>query len=87
MGKGAVTADGENFEGQCSTHGQPLSKSGADFAKTIENLGADPADPWKIPADVQKLYDDRNEELRAIVAKRHAEEAEWPSRNSLQSSS
>ena len=81
MGKGAVTADGENFEGQCSTHGQPLSKSGADFAKTIENLGADPADPWKIPADVQKLYDDRNEELRAIVAKRHAEEAEWAKAN------
>lgn len=81
MGKGAVTAEGENFEGQCSTHGQPLSKSGADFAKTIENLGADPADPWKIPADVQKLYDDRNEELRAIVAKRHAEEAEWAKSN------
>ena len=28
MGKGAVKADGESFEGQCSTHGQPLSKSG-----------------------------------------------------------
>lgn len=81
MGRGAVTATGENFEGKCSTHGQPLSKSGADYAKTIENLGADPADPWKIPADVQKLYDDRNEELRKIVAKRHAEEAEWAKAN------
>ncbi len=30
MGRGAVTADGSNFEGKCSTHGQPLSKSGAD---------------------------------------------------------
>ncbi len=81
MGKGAVTADGQCFEGQCSTHGQPLSKSGADFAKTIENLGADPADPWNIPADVQKLYDDRNAELRAIVAKRHAQEEEWAKAN------
>ena len=42
MGKGCVTAEGENFEGQCSTHGQPLSKSGADFPKTVENLGGDP---------------------------------------------
>lgn len=81
MGKGAVTATGENFEGQCSTHGQPLSKSGADFAKTIENLGADPADPWKIPAEVAALYADRNEELRRIVARRHAQEEEWAKAN------
>ncbi len=26
MGRGCVKADGSNFEGQCSTHGQPLSK-------------------------------------------------------------
>ena len=32
MGYGCVTAQGENFEGQCSTHGNPLSKSGADYA-------------------------------------------------------
>ena len=81
MGKGAVTADGQCFEGQCSTHGQPLSKSGADFAKTIENLGADPADPWKIPAEVEKLYADRNEELRKICAERKAAEAEWAKAN------
>lgn len=81
MGRGAVTATGENFEGQCSTHGQPLSKSGADFAKTIENLGADPNDPWKIPAEVAALYADRNEQLRKIVAERHAAEAEWAKAN------
>lgn len=81
MGKGAVTADGKNFEGQCSTHGQPLSKSGADFARTVENLGADPADPWKIPEDVAKLYADRNAELREIVARRHAAEDEWAKAN------
>ena len=42
MGKGAVTESGESFEGQCSTHGQPLSKSGASFEKTVEHLGGDP---------------------------------------------
>ncbi len=70
MGRGAVTATGENFEGKCSTHGQPLSKSGADYAKTIENLGADPENPWVIPADVEALY-----------AERKAAEAEWAKAN------
>ena len=55
MGRGAVTAAGENFEGKYSTHGQPLSKSGADYVKTIENLGADAANPWLVPAEVEKL--------------------------------
>lgn len=81
MGRGAVTATGENFEGKCSTHGQPLSKSGADFAATIRHLGADPENPWIIPAEVQKLYDDRNAELRKIVGARRAAEAEWTKAN------
>ncbi len=81
MGLGAVTAAGENFENQCSTHGQPLSKSGADYAMTVRNLGGDPENPWAIPADVQKLYDDRNAQLREIVARRHKAEAEWAAAN------
>lgn len=39
MGRGCVTVTGEKFEGKYSTHGQPLSKSGASYEKTIENLG------------------------------------------------
>ncbi len=81
MGRGAVTAAGENFEGKYSTHGQPLSKSGADYVKTIENLGADAANPWLVPAEVEKLYAERNEELRKICAERHAAEAEWAKAN------
>lgn len=81
MGLGAVTATGENYENQCSTHGQPLSKSGADYAMTVRNLGGDPENPWAIPADVQKLYDDRNAQLREIVAKRHKAEVEWAAAN------
>lgn len=77
MGRGAVTATGENFEGKCSTHGQPLSKSGADYAMTVRHLGGDPENPWLIPDDVKKLYDDRNDELRIICRKRHEAEAEW----------
>ncbi len=81
MGRGCVTATGENFEGKCSTHGQPLSKSGADFKKTVENLGGDAENPWIIWDDVKALYDARKEELRKIVAQRKAEEKAWAKAN------
>jgi len=81
MGRGAVTACGENFEGRCSTHGQPLSKSGADYAATIRNLGFDPEKPWEIDPAVQKLYDDRKAELRTIVAGRRERYDEWAAAN------
>ncbi len=77
MGRGAVTAEGECFEGKCSTHGNPLSKSGASYEKTMEHLGADPADPWHIWDDVKKLYADRAEALRAEVKVRHEAEKVW----------
>ncbi len=77
MGRGAVTATGENFEGKCSTHGQPLSKSGADYAATVRNLGGDPENPWVIRDEVKKLYADRREQLRAIVAQRRAAQKAW----------
>ncbi|MDE6782648.1 MAG: transketolase, partial [Paramuribaculum sp.] len=77
MGRGAVTAEGENYEGQCSTHGQPLSKSGADYAATVRNLGGDPENPWLLRPEVVALYADRRAELEKIVADRRAEQAEW----------
>ncbi len=81
MGKGCVDPEGGNFEGKCSTHGQPLSKSGADVAKTIANLGGDPENPWVIRPEVAKLYADRREELRAIVARRREAERKWAEEN------
>ena len=81
MGKGCVKADGTNFEGQCSTHGQPLSASGADYAATMKNLGADPENPWVIYDDVKALYEARRAELREIVKTRRAEQAAWEAAN------
>lgn len=81
MGKGCLKSDGSNYEGQCSTHGQPLSAAGADFAATLRNLGADPENPFVIFDDVRKLYDDRRAELRKIVAERRAEQAAWEAAN------
>lgn len=77
MGRGCVTATGENFEGKCSTHGQPLSKSGASYEKTIENLGGDPQNPWIIFDDVKQLYANRRAELVKMASERKAAQAEW----------
>ena len=77
MGRGCVTADGRNFEGQTSTHGQPLSKSGADYPATVRNLGGDPENPFVIRPEVKTLYAERREELRKIVARRRAEQKRW----------
>ncbi|MDE6323827.1 MAG: transketolase, partial [Paramuribaculum sp.] len=81
MGRGCVKADGSNFEGQCSTHGQPLSKSGADIAATLKNLGADPENPWVIREEVASLYAARRQELAGIVAARRAKIAAWEAAN------
>lgn len=81
MGKGCVTADGENFEGKCSTHGNPLSKSGASYEKTIENLGGNPENPWIVWPDVAELYAKRNAGLKKIVAERKAAQEAWKKEN------
>ena len=81
MGKGAVTADGTNFEGKTSTHGQPLSKSGADITATIRNLGGNPDQPFEVFEETREIYAKRNEELRKIVAERRAEYRSWADAN------
>ena len=81
MGLGCVTAENENFEGKCSTHGQPLSKSGASYEKTVENLGGSMENPWAIAEDVAALYSARKVELEAIVAERRAAEKAWAEAN------
>lgn len=75
MGKGALQADGSSYERNVKTHGAPLG--GDAYKKTIENLGGDIHHPFAIAEDVQALYDNRAEELRKIVAQRHAAEDQW----------
>ena len=79
MGKGARKADGTSYENTTKTHGAPL---GADACKnTIINLGGDPENPFVIFDDVKEMYANRKEELKAIVAERHAEEEAWAAAN------
>ena len=79
MGKGARKADGSSYENTTKTHGAPL---GADACKnTIINLGGDPENPFVIFDDVKEMYAKRKEELKAIIAERHAEEDAWAAAN------
>ena len=84
MGKGAVAADGSSFEDMVSTHGQPLSAAGADFAATVANLGGDPENPFVIFPESAEVYAARREELREIIKARKATEQEWRSQNAAQ---
>ena len=79
MGKGALKADGSSYEHNVKTHGAPLG-DGA-YVNTIKHLGGNPENPFVIYDDVKKLYADRAEELKAIVAKRKAAEAAWAKEN------
>jgi transketolase len=81
MGKGALKADGSNYERRCETHGMPLGEAGASFEKSIENLGGDPQNPFIIFDDVQALFDARKAELIAAAAAKKAIQTAWEKAN------
>lgn len=81
MGKGCLTAEGTSFEGQCSTHGQPIGKSGGSYEATICNLGGNVEDPFVIFPEVKKMYDERATELREITNSRYAQFYAWQQAN------
>ncbi len=81
MGKGCVDAAGNSFENKVSTHGQPLSAAGGDFIKTIENLGGNPEDRFKIFEDVAELYAKRGDELKEWASKNRDNKNSWAAKN------
>jgi transketolase len=81
MGKGAVTDDDEKYEKQVSTHGMPLSKAGASFDKTIENLGGDVADPFEVPGIIKEHYQEIIRKKTEAADERKSEEKRWRSKN------
>jgi len=81
MGKGCVTEDGSSFEGQTSTHGMPLSKAGASFEKTVQNLGGDPENPFRFFEEVETYYQQIIEKKKASAAKKRILKAEWEAKN------
>ena len=79
MGKGALKEDGSSYENTIKTHGAPLG--GNAYRNTITALGGNPDDPFVIFDDVKKLYADRTNYLRTIVAERKKAEAQWAEQN------
>ena len=81
MGKGAVTEGGESFESEVETHGQPLSKAGASFAKTIENLGGDSENPFAIFPEVAAYYKEILSKKQAWANEKKATFSRWAAAN------
>ena len=85
MAKGAVAEDGRSYEGEVSTHGQPLNAAGASTEATVKNLGGNPEDPFQIFDDVKAGFEARKQELRGIAAEWKKQKAEWDKANAEKS--
>ncbi|APY11412.1 transketolase [Seonamhaeicola sp. S2-3] len=81
MGKGCVAADGSMFEGYCELHGQPIGNTGADYEKTLQNLGADVENPFDIFDEVNDFYKNIIAEKTANASKKKAEINAWKQEN------
>ena len=81
MGKGAVAADGTSFEDKVSTHGQPRSAAGADFAATVRNLGGDPENPFVVFGESEELFAERRTALREWRKEQDEKEKKWRADN------
>jgi transketolase len=81
MGKGAVKADGTPFEGSPKLHGNPISKSEANYEKTIEHLGGDPKNPFALFPDVKDAMSKVLAGKRDAAKARRAAEADWAKSN------
>ena len=81
MGKGALTAEGQSFERQTSTHGMPLGEAGASFEKTIRNLGGNPEDPFVIFPEVKTYYQEVLKQKSAQANVKKASETKWAKEN------
>ena len=81
MGKGCVDADGHTYEGYTELHGQPIGATGADYTKTLENLGANVEDPFKIYPEVAEYYKNVLSEKQKQAEERLAKENAWRAAN------
>lgn len=81
MGKGCVTADGSMYEGYTELHGKPIGDTGADYNKTMENLGADVSNPFDIYGKVASFYADILSNKTMAAAEKKKEIAGWRNSN------
>lgn len=81
MGKGLIAKDGSSFERKVSTHGQPVSKAGADVEASMQNLNADMDDYFAVFDETRQLYDMAADNKRKEVANRKLTEQRWRKTN------
>jgi len=81
MGKGCVTAEDKMFEGECELHGQPIGNTGADYTKTLLNLGANTKSPFDIFDEVGTFYKNLIKEKTANAAEKKTEINAWRQEN------
>jgi len=81
MGKGAITEAGDSYERKVKTHGQPLSKAGASFAKTIEALGGNAENPFAVADSLTASTAEIKEAKVAAAKVRKEEQAAWEAAN------
>ncbi len=80
MGKGCIGTDGQPLEGSPELHGKPISKAHCSVEKTLQNLGADPANPFAIYSDVADYYKGVLEQKKVEAASRKKQQAVWAKR-------
>ncbi|MCK5442039.1 MAG: transketolase [Maribacter sp.] len=83
MGKGCVAADGSMFEGYCELHGQPIGNTGADYEKTLINLGADSNEPFEIYPEVREFYQGVLAQKQVNASAKKAEIDTWRKANEV----
>lgn len=81
MGKGCVTADGSSYEGHTELHGKPIGDTGADYTKTMENLGADVSNPFDVYAKVAAFYSDILKKKTAAAVEKKKQISAWRATN------
>ncbi len=81
MGKGLLDNEGKSFERKTSTHGMPVSEAGGSFEKSLENLGGNISDPFRIFDEVRDYYKKVNDAKRRQAAEWKNRKAEWAAAN------
>lgn len=81
MGKGCVDADGKPYEGYCELHGKPIGGTGADYAKTMQNLGGSTDDPFATFPEVREYYAEILERKAKEAATHQEAEKSWRASN------
>jgi len=81
MAKGAVGENGESYERDVATHGQPISKAGASFAKTVANLGGNPENPFSVLPEVKEYYEKVLSEKRIHAQEKKNQYQNWEQAN------